>query len=241
MKKIALLLCCCAVVFAAQAKQPKKAKGKKAKTETLQPALPNRVDSMSYAFGIELGTNLVGSIKDIPGGKINLEQVLKGFSAILTEDTTVLMNKDFAQEYFRNYIMEVQEAEAQAQRAKNEKFLTDNGQRAEVVSLPSGLQYEVLVPADGPKPTTDSQVTVHYEGILIDGTKFDSSYDRGEPLTLGLGHVIKGWTEGVQLMSKGAKYKFYIPYQLGYGERGAGGEIPPYATLIFTIELIDFE
>ena len=110
-----------------------------------------------------------------------------------------------------------------------------------MVSLPSGLQYEVLIPADGPKPTENSTVTVHYEGRLTDGTKFDSSYDRKEPATFQLTRVIKGWTEGVQLMSAGAKYKFYVPYTLGYGERGAGGKIPPYSTLIFTIELIEFK
>ncbi len=235
MRKIALLLCGCSLVFATQAKPPKKAKA-----ETVQPVLSNRVDSMSYAFGIELGTNLVESIKDIPGGKINLEQVLKGFGAILTEDTAVLMDKEFAQSYFRSYVMEMQEAEAQALRSENEQFLAENGQRAEVTTLPSGLQYEILTPADGPKPTANSLVTVHYEGTLIDGTVFDSSYNSSEPITLGLGYVIQGWTEGVQLMSKGAKYKFYIPYQLGYGERGVSS-IPPYATLVFTIELIDFE
>ena len=105
--------------------------------------------------------------------------------------------------------------------------------------LPSGLQYEIINEGNGKKPSAKSQVKCHYEGTLIDGTKFDSSYDRGEPATFGLNQVIPGWTEGVQLMGEGAKYRFFIPYNLGYGERGAGASIPPYAALIFVVELIE--
>ena len=100
------------------------------------------------------------------------------------------------------------------------------------------MQYEIITAATGPKPIATDEVTVHYKGTLIDGKQFDSSYDRNEPLTLALNSVIAGWTEGVQLMSVGSKYRFYVPYQLGYGERGAGQDIPPYSTLIFDIELL---
>jgi FKBP-type peptidyl-prolyl cis-trans isomerase FklB len=103
------------------------------------------------------------------------------------------------------------------------------------------LQYEVLVAGKGVQPTAESTVKVHYEGTLIDGTVFDSSYERGEPIEFPLNGVIKGWTEGLQLMSVGAKYKLYIPYELGYGERGAGQNIPPYSTLIFTVELLEIK
>ena len=124
-------------------------------------------------------------------------------------------------------------------KAEGEKFLQENALREEVKTTESGLQYEVLVAGKGAKPTAESTVKVHYEGTLIDGTVFDSSYERGEPIEFPLSGVIKGWTEGVQLMSEGSKYEFYIPYNLGYGEHGAPGAIPPYATLKFIVELIE--
>lgn len=120
-----------------------------------------------------------------------------------------------------------------------ETFLAENAKRPEVKVTESGLQYEILTDAEGPKPTDTSTVVAHYEGALIDGTIFDSSYKRGEPTEFPLNQVIPGWTEGLQLMSVGAKYKFYLPYQLGYGERGAGQNIPPFSALVFIVELVE--
>ena len=120
-------------------------------------------------------------------------------------------------------------------------FLTENKLRPEVDTTASGLQYEVIVEGEGPNPTIESEVTVHYTGKLLDGTVFDSSVERGEPITFNLGQVIPGWTEGLQLMKSGAKYILYIPYDLAYGENGAGADIPPYSTLIFEVELISFK
>mgnify|MGYP000208279155 FL=1 len=121
---------------------------------------------------------------------------------------------------------------------KGESWLADKALEEGVVSLPSGLMYQVLNEGSGKKPTAEDTVECHYEGRLIDGTVFDSSYKRGESATFPLNGVIAGWTEGVQLMSEGAKYRFFIPYQLAYGERGAGAAIPPFAALVFDVELI---
>ena len=126
-------------------------------------------------------------------------------------------------------------------KAEGEAFLAQNAKREGVKTTASGLQYEVIEATLGQKPKATDTVRVHYEGTLIDGTVFDSSYKRGESISFPLNGVIKGWTEGLQLMSVGSKYKFFIPYQLAYGERGAGASIPPYAALIFTVELLGIE
>lgn len=152
------------------------------------------------------------------------------------EESRQILNKFFTE------MEALQQAEAaekgKAAKADGEKFLAENGKRAGVVTTASGLQYEVISEGNGPHPNASDTVRCHYEGTLIDGTVFDSSYMRNQPAEFGLRQVIAGWTEGVQLMKVGAKYKFFIPYNLGYGEHGAGNAIPPYAALIFTVELL---
>ena len=148
---------------------------------------------------------------------------------------------DEAQEVLNTFFAELEAKVAGKAKAEGEAFLAENAKREGVFVTGSGLQYEVLTAAEGKKPKATDKVKVHYEGTLIDGTVFDSSYRRGEAISFGLNQVIKGWTEGVQLMSVGAKYKFFIPYNLAYGERGAGAQIPPYAALIFTVELLGIE
>jgi FKBP-type peptidyl-prolyl cis-trans isomerase len=122
--------------------------------------------------------------------------------------------------------------------SEGDKFLAENKTKPGVVTTSSGLQYLVLKGGAGPKPKRDAEVTVHYKGTLLNGKQFDSSYDRGEPLTFPLSNVIPGWVEGVQLMQEGSKYRFFIPWKLGYGSQGAGQDIPPYSVLIFEIELL---
>lgn len=240
MRKLITLSLCLALagVITTDAK-PRKRNKKEAKIEQ-SAILANSTDSAAYCLGVVLGADLQNMVKNFPGDSINPHLLMQAMQKAFLGDSTAISLTD-GQNYLRTYTQAVQEAEAAKRKQEQTTFLTENAKRPEVVSLPSGLQYEVIIPADGPKPTENSTVTVHYEGRLTDGTKFDSSYDRKEPATFQLTRVIKGWTEGVQLMSAGAKYKFYVPYTLGYGERGAGGKIPPYSTLIFTIELIEFK
>ena len=136
-----------------------------------------------------------------------------------------------------------EEREAKAAKAKEagEKFLAENAKKEGVKTTASGLQYEVITEGKGEHPTKDDKVTVHYKGTLLDGTEFDSSYSRNQPITFPLGNVIAGWTEGVQLMTPGSKYRFWIPPNLAYGERGAGAKIGPNETLVFEVELLSFE
>ena len=148
--------------------------------------------------------------------------------------------KELNYDEFKQGIVFVMNASKKA-KEEGELFLANNAKRPEVKTTASGLQYEVLEQTLGQKPKATDKVRVHYEGTLIDGTVFDSSYKRGESITFGLNQVIKGWTEGLQLMSVGSKYKLYIPYELAYGAQGAGGSIPPYSALIFTVELLGIE
>ena len=177
--------------------------------------------------------------------KIEFDDFAAGVKAILTGSEPAVPFKEASQlleEYFAGIEAE-QKAQAEAMgaalREEGEAFLKMNAGQEGVVVLPSGLQYKVLTEGEGKKPKATDKVKCHYAGTLLNGVQFDSSYDRGEPAVFGLNQVIAGWTEGVQLMSEGSKYEFYIPYNLAYGEHGAPGAIPPYATLKFVVELIE--
>ena len=194
------------------------------------------MDKVSYALGLSLGQNMASS-----GVKtIEFDDLVAGMKAIMNKEKPAI-SFDEAQEVLNTFFSELEAQVAGKAKEEGEAFLAENAKREGVIVTGSGLQYEVLTAAEGKKPKATDKVKVHYEGTLIDGTVFDSSYRRGEAISFGLNQVIKGWTEGVQLMSVGAKYKFFIPYNLAYGERGAGAQIPPYAALIFTVELLGIE
>jgi len=212
--------------------QAKLNKMEKAKQLNLKDSL----QSFSYAFGVSVGNNLktVGfDSLSYNAFAVALEDVMNGREQVgLAECQTEVQNT----------IQQIQEKEAKKQSEKGELFLSENGKRPEVKTLESGLQYEVLAIGDGAKPTLNNKVKVHYTGMLIDGKVFDSSIERGEPAVFGVTQVIKGWTEALQLMPVGSKWKVFIPQYLGYGQRGAGGgSIPPYSALIFEMELLGIE
>ncbi|MBF1576395.1 MAG: FKBP-type peptidyl-prolyl cis-trans isomerase [Hoylesella shahii] len=199
------------------------------------------MDKLSYALGLSIGRQLSQmGVAELNAG--DFAQAVKDMidgkeSQIPTNEAQQLLG-----EYFRQQ-EEKQRAEAaekyKGAKSEGEKYLTENAKKDGVITLPSGLQYQVLQEGNGKSPKATDKVVCHYEGMLVDGTMFDSSIQRGEPATFPLNGVIAGWTEGLQLMKEGAKYRFFIPYQLGYGERGAGASIPPFATLIFDVELIE--
>jgi len=194
------------------------------------------MDKISYAIGLSMGQNLMGS------GVTSLEyaDLAAGIKDVLEKNQPQISYQE-AQQVLGKFFSELEAKIAGEAKAAGEAFLAENAKREGAKVTESGLQYEVLEATIGQKPKATDKVRVHYEGTLIDGTVFDSSYKRGESITFGLNQVIKGWTEGLQLMSIGSKYKLYLPYQLAYGERGAGANIPPYAALIFTVELLGIE
>jgi FKBP-type peptidyl-prolyl cis-trans isomerase FklB len=192
---------------------------------------------VSYGLGRQMGEQLM----DNPFDGLQASAVVAGLQEALNGDDCTVSDDDMRAAFAAiNEKMQAKQAEeAKAKSAEGDKFLADNAARAEVTTTESGLQYEVLTTGEGEIPIAASTVRTHYHGTLIDGTVFDSSYDRGEPTEFPVGGVIAGWTEALQMMTVGSKWRLTIPYQLAYGEQGASGVIGPYATLVFDIELLD--
>jgi FKBP-type peptidyl-prolyl cis-trans isomerase FklB len=191
------------------------------------------MNKISYALGLGIGQQLKSmNIEDF-----SIEDFTKSISDVMNGKETAISSRE-AQVMLNEYFQKKEKEQAQTAIAEGKVYLEQNAKRDGVTQTKSGLQYEVLTEGTGKSPKATDTVRCHYEGRLLDGTVFDSSYKRGEPADFGLNQVIPGWTEGVQLMKEGAKFRFHIPYLLAYGERGAGAQIPPYSTLIFDVELI---
>ena len=191
------------------------------------------MDKVSYALGMSIANNIMAS--GVNG--LNVEEFVKAITTYMAGEEPAMTPAE-AQQVLNDYFTKLQEEQTAALKAEGEAFLAQNAKNEGVVTLPSGLQYKVLVSGNGATPKASDSVECHYEGRLISGTVFDSSYQRGETATFGVTQVIAGWVEALQLMKEGDKWQLYIPYNLAYGERGAGAQIPPYATLIFDVELI---
>ncbi len=212
----------------------KKLVNKEPQTEP-QVELKTKVDTASYSFGICVASQMKAYVEQMEFDKGLFAKALCDYMF----GNPTAMTLDAAKTFAFNYEKEVREQAVKKSKELESQFLEENKKREGVQVTPSGLQYQVVKMGDGPKPTADSRVRVHYEGSLTDGTKFDSSIDRGTPAEFPLNGVIKGWTEGLQLMPVGSKFTFYIPSELGYGANGAGSAVPPYATLIFEVELLE--
>ena len=199
------------------------------------------MDKVSYALGLGIGRQLA----QMGASELNIDDFAAAIKDVIAGNELKVSNREaqtIVPDYFRKQEEKLNAERAEkgkVAKAEGEKYLAENAKKEGVVTLPSGLQYMVLKEGNGKKPKATDQVKCHYEGFLIDGTVFDSSIQRGEPAVFPLNQVIAGWTEGLQLMQEGAKYRFFIPYILGYGEGGAGASIPPYAALIFDVELLE--
>ena len=191
------------------------------------------MEKISYALGLGIGQQL----KSMNIENFDIKEFSRSIEDVMAGRDTDMTARE-AQVMLGEYFQKKEKEQAEENIAKGKAYLEENGKREGVITTKSGLQYEVLTEGTGKSPKATDKVRCHYEGRRTDGSVFDSSYQRGEPADFGLNQVIAGWTEGVQLMKEGAKYRFHIPYLLGYGERGAGASIPPYATLVFDVELI---
>ena len=192
------------------------------------------MDRVSYALGMSVANNIKAS------GVKNLK--VADFAAAMEDifaGKSCRMEAHEAQELLNGFFRELQQSQIREMKEEGEKFLAENGRKEGVVTLPSGLQYKVLKEGKGAKPAAEGKVKCHYEGKLVNGTVFDSSYARNTPAVFPVNGVIQGWVEALQLMNEGSQWELYIPYNLAYGERGAGESIPPYAALVFKVELLE--
>ena len=205
------------------------------KTETPKEVkLENELDSVSYSLGVNIGENINKQFEEY-----SLDNFVAGMKGVLNNEEEPKISGEQATAIIQEYFTKKQGQESETMIEEGRKFLETNASKEGVTVLESGLQYEVLAQGDGINmPKLEDNVTTHYHGTLMDGTVFDSSVDRGEPASFPVNGVIKGWTEALQLMSVGSKWKLYVPYDLAYGERGAGPQIGPYSTLVFEVELI---
>ena len=197
------------------------------------------MDKVSYALGIGIGRQL----SQMGAAELNIDDFAQAIKDVIAGNLKLdeAEAQQLVQEFFAQQEAKQQAAAAEkgkVAKAEGENFLAENGKKEGIITTASGLQYQVLREGNGKSPKATDTVECHYEGTLIDGTKFDSSYDRGQTATFPLNQVIAGWTEGLQLMKEGGKYRFFIPYNLGYGERGAGASIPPFAALVFDVGLV---
>jgi FKBP-type peptidyl-prolyl cis-trans isomerase len=222
-----------------------KAPAKKAGTAAAAP-LTTRKQKFSYALGMNIGSGLGNNLKkqsvEVDWNLVaqGLKDAANGSKTRLTDDQAKAVLTEVQNEVHKQQQEKTQEASAK-NKTEGETFLAANKSKEGVVTLPSGLQYKILTAGTGPKPAATDTVVCNYRGTLIDGKEFDSSYKRGQPATFGVGQVIKGWTEALQLMPVGSKWQLFIPSNLAYGERGAGAEIGPDSTLIFEVELLSIQ
>lgn len=223
-----------ALAFTVNAQTKKKKAVAAPSKNTVKILSLTQLDSASYAFGQKIAESLGGEgVKEL-----NYMFLNKGMQDVFTKKP-VMIDSYKSQTIIQEFLTITKKAKYDTTLTAGANFLKANKAKAGVITTASGLQYEILKDSvGGTKPSATDEVTVHYKGTLLNGKTFDSSYDRKEPATFGLNKVIPGWTEGVQLMNTGSKYRFFIPYQLAYGERGAGANIPPYSTLIFEVELL---
>ena len=203
-------------------------------------SLKTAADSVSYAIGISTGAGYKENLKTLPGDPANVDDLIAGFiQAIKGDSSAMKMTPQAAQAYVQTYFMEASARDAKKTKEEGEKFLAENKSKKDVFTTESGLQYQVVTEGTGDKPTATDKVKVHYTGTLLDGTKFDSSVDRGEPMEFPVNGVIKGWIEALSMMPVGSKWRLAIPHELAYGERGAGAAIPPFSPLVFEVELLE--
>ena len=222
------------MLFSVSYAQTKKPAVKTVAKKTPEKVVLSTIDSLSYAMGVQTAEYYKAQGAD----KINTAMVKKAYDDVYT-NKTLLISPEQCNMTIQKKLQEFMMQKANAEKEAGAKFLEENKKKPGVITLPSGLQYEIITKGTGPVPKATDTVKANYIGSLIDGKEFDNSYKRGEALTIPVGSVIRGWTEALQLMPVGSKWKLYIPSDLGYGDRGAGGAIPGGAALIFTIELLD--